>query len=84
MADWPENAADTPDCAASTRTCVIGQDANWNLRAASQTVDITKSLYLEGLIGGTPFSNRNLGTAAMAALSAVDTASVERSATEFL
>jgi len=58
-ADSPDNAADTPDNAASTRPGLNTpeanrEDANWDSCAASRTVDITRSLYLEDLNGVTP------------------------------
>jgi hypothetical protein len=42
-ADWPDNAADTPGSAASTRPIARAQEeeANWIFCAASLTVTIT-------------------------------------------
>ncbi|MGB7848807.1 MAG: hypothetical protein WBL63_24560, partial [Candidatus Acidiferrum sp.] len=37
----PENAADTPGSAASTRRIAHGGDANWDSCAASQSIDNT-------------------------------------------
>jgi len=60
MADSPDNAAGTPDSAASTPPGLntpeanMEEDANWDSCAASRTVDITNSLYLEDLNGVTP------------------------------
>ena len=65
MANSPDNAADTLDNAASTRPDpnkpeASMEDANWDSFAASRTVDITKSLYLEAMNGVTPLLRAQL------------------------
>jgi hypothetical protein len=53
-ANSPDSAADTLNSAASTRADAHWEDANWICCAASVTVDITNSLYPEGVNGVTP------------------------------
>jgi hypothetical protein len=61
MASSPGSAAGTQDSAASTRADAIEKDANWDFSAASQTVNITKSLYLEEMRRVTPFGHKTFG-----------------------
>jgi len=61
MEGSPGSAAGTRDSAASTPADAIEKDANSVSSAASQTVDITKSLYLEEMQRVTPFSDKTFG-----------------------
>jgi hypothetical protein len=61
MAGSPGSAAGTRDSAASTRADALAKDASWDFLAASQTGNITKSLYPEEMRRVTPFGNETFG-----------------------
>ena len=54
----PGSAAGTRDSGASTRADAIAKDANWDFSAASQTGNITKSLYPEEMRRVTPLGHK--------------------------
>jgi len=61
MAGSPGSAAGTRDSAASTRADALAKDANWDFSAASQTGNITKSLYPKEMRRVTPLGHKTFG-----------------------
>jgi hypothetical protein len=61
MAGSPGSAAGKQDSAASTRADALAKDASWDFLAASQTGNITKSLYPEEMRRVTPLGHKTFG-----------------------